>query len=109
MGGALPRPGASILGVLVLSAVILATPAGRRPFWSSDEARFALLADDGLDHGRWLVAELRGHRYLNMPQLFFWAVAGASVRFGRVSEVSAAIPALVSSMAADAGAIADAG
>src|SRR5438094_101451 len=75
MGGALPRPGASILGVLVLSAVILATPAGRRPFWSSDEARFALLAQDALDHGRWLVAELRGRHYLNKPQLFFWALA----------------------------------
>src|SRR5436309_2400218 len=62
MGGALPRPGASILGVLVLSAVILATPAGRRPFWSSDEARFALLAQDALDHGRWLVAERRARR-----------------------------------------------
>src|SRR5437867_1246096 len=106
MGGALPRPGASILGVLVLSAVILATPAGRRPFWSSDEARFALLAQDALDHGRWLVAELRGRHYLNKPQLFFWAVAVASVPFGRVTEVSAAIPALVSSVAGVAGVIA---
>src|SRR5207249_4316958 len=106
MGGALPRPGASILGVLVLSAVILATPAGRRPFWSSDEARFALLAQDALDHGRWLVAELRGRHYLNKPQLFFWAVAVASVPFGRVTEVSAAIPALVSSVAGAAAGVA---
>src|SRR2546425_2135661 len=63
MGGVLRRPSACILGVLVLSVMIVATPAGRRPFWSSDEARFALLAQDALDHGRWLVAELRGqHR-----------------------------------------------
>src|SRR5439155_1594961 len=76
MGGALPRPGASILGVLVLSAVILATPAGRRPFWSSDEARFALLAQDALDHGRWLVAELRGGQRAGWsltPVLAFYA------------------------------------
>src|SRR5256886_17150011 len=78
MGGVGRRPGACMLGVLVLSVMIVATPAGRRPFWSSDEARFALLAQDALDHGRWLVAELRGQHYLNKPQLFFWAVAAAA-------------------------------
>src|SRR5438128_2430193 len=106
MGGVGRRPGACILGVLVLSVMIVATPAGRRPFWSSDEARFALLAQDALDHGRWLVAELRGQHYLNKPQLFCWAVAAAAVPFGRVTEVSAAIPALVSSVAGVAGVIA---
>src|SRR5437016_9734833 len=106
MGGVGRRPGACMLGVLVLSVMIVATPAGRRPFWSSDEARFALLAQDALDHGRWLVAELRGQHYLNKPQLFFWAVAAAAVPFGRVTEVSAAIPALVSSVAGVAGVIA---
>src|SRR5439155_2809075 len=83
MAGVGRRRGASMLGVLVLSVMIVATPAGRRPFWSSDEARFALLAQDALDHGRWLVAELRGQHYLNKPQLFFWAVAAAAVPFGR--------------------------
>ena len=106
MGGGLRRPGASILGVLVLSAMLVATPAGRRPFWSSDEARFALLAQDVVDHGRWLVAELRGRYYLNKPQLFFWAVAAAALPFGRVTEASAAIPALVSSLCGVAGVIA---
>src|SRR5256885_1207248 len=106
MGGVLRRPGASILGVLVLSVMIVAAPAGRRPFWSSDEARFALLAQDALDHGRWLVAELRGQHYLNKPQLFFWAVAAAAVPLGPVTEGSAAIPPLVSSAAGVAGVIA---
>src|SRR2546422_9271484 len=103
MGGVGRRPGACILGVLVLSVMIVATPAGRRPFWSSDEARFALLAQDALDHGRWLVAELRGQHYLNKPQLFFWAVAAAAVPLGRVTGGSAAIPALVSSVAGGGG------
>src|SRR2546429_5204713 len=106
MGGGLRRPGASILGVLVLSAMLVATPAGRRPFWSSDEARFALLAQDVLDHGRWLVAEIRGRYYLNKPQLFFWAVAATALPFGRVTEASAALPALVSSLCGVAGAVA---
>jgi 4-amino-4-deoxy-L-arabinose transferase-like glycosyltransferase len=106
MGGVLRRPGASMLGVLVLSAMIIAVPAGRRPFWSSDEARFALLAQDVVDHGRWLVAELRGRYYLNKPQLFFWAVAAAALPFGRVTEASAALPALVSSLCGVAGVMA---
>src|SRR5256886_13910647 len=106
MGGGLRRPGASILGVLVLPAMLAAPPAGRRPFWSSDEARFALLAQDVLDHGRWLVAEIRGRYYLNKPQLFFWAVAATALPFGRVTEASAALPALVSSLCGVAGGIA---
>src|SRR2546422_9114729 len=106
MGGVLRRPGTCVLGVLVLSVMIVATPAGRRPFWSSDEARFALLAQDALDHGRWLVAELRGQHYLNKPQLFFWAVAAAAGPLGRVTGGSAAIPPPVSSVAGGAGGIA---
>ena len=79
------RPVACALGVLLLALIVAAVPAGRRPFWSSDEARFALLAQDVLDRGQWLVAEVRGETYLNKPQLFFWAVALASLPFGRVT------------------------
>ena len=94
------------VGVLLLALVTAFVPAGRRPFWSSDEARFALLAQDVLDHGHWVVAELRHQSYLNKPQLFFWAVAAASWPFGRVTELSAALPAVLSSVASTAGVIA---
>jgi 4-amino-4-deoxy-L-arabinose transferase-like glycosyltransferase len=100
------RPVACAIGVLLLALLTALVPAGRRPFWSSDEARFALLAQDVLDHGRWLVAEVRGHPYLNKPQLFFWAVAIASWPFGRVTELSAALPAVLSSAASVAGVMA---
>ena len=100
-------PVAACIGtVVVLSAVLAGLPAGRRPFWSSDEARFALLAQDALEHGRWLVAEIRGRDYLNKPQLFFWLVAIVSAPFGRVTEFSAAIPSVVASVAAVGGVIA---
>jgi 4-amino-4-deoxy-L-arabinose transferase-like glycosyltransferase len=100
------RPAVCAVGVLLLALIIAAVPAGRRPFWSSDEARFALLAQDVLDHGHWLVAEIRGQLYLNKPQLFFWAVAIVSLPFGRVTELSAAIPAVLSSVATVAGTMA---
>jgi 4-amino-4-deoxy-L-arabinose transferase-like glycosyltransferase len=92
------RPAAWILGVIVLSAIVITIPAGRRPFWSSDEARYALLGQDVLERGQWLVAQLRDQPYLNKPQLFFWTVAVVSLPFGRVTEATAAIPPVVASL-----------
>jgi 4-amino-4-deoxy-L-arabinose transferase-like glycosyltransferase len=92
------RPAAWLLGVLVLSAIVITVPAGRRPFWSSDEARYALLGQDVLERGQWLVAQLRDQPYLNKPQLFFWTVAVVSMPFGRVSEATAAIPPVIASL-----------
>src|SRR5206468_2832266 len=100
------RAAGCIAGVLLLTALLAAIPAGRRPFWSSDEARFALLAQDTLEHGRWLVAELRGRDYLNKPQLYFWLIALVSLPFGRVTELSAALPGILAAVAAVGGVIA---
>ncbi|MBI4271650.1 MAG: glycosyltransferase family 39 protein [Candidatus Rokubacteria bacterium] len=88
----------ALVGVLALAALILTIPAGRRVFWSSDEARFALLAQDILDHGHWLVPELRGRLYLNKPQLGFWAIALVSWPVGRVTELTAAIPTILAAL-----------
>ncbi|MGH7389117.1 MAG: ArnT family glycosyltransferase [Candidatus Rokuibacteriota bacterium] len=95
----LRHPRLALLAVLALAAVVLTVPVGRKPFWSSDEARFAVLAQDILDHGRWLVPELRGDLYLNKPQLYFWSIALVSLPGGRVTEMTAAIPSLVSALA----------
>ncbi len=100
------RAGLALAGIFALAVLILTVSAGRRVFWSSDEARFALLAQDILDHGRWLVPELRGQLYLNKPQLHFWAIAVASLPAGRVTELSAAIPAVLAALAAVAGVVA---
>jgi 4-amino-4-deoxy-L-arabinose transferase-like glycosyltransferase len=106
MSDARRRAAACALGVLALAAVILLVPAGRRPMWSQDEARQALLGQDILDHGRWLVPDLRGRPYMNKPQLFFWSIALASLPAGRVTEFTAAIPAVMSALAGVAGVIA---
>jgi len=90
----------ALVGILAWAVLILMIPAGRRILWSSNEARYPLLAQDILDHGRWLVPELRGRLYLNKPQLHFWAIAVASLPGGRVSELSGAIPAVFSAVAA---------
>lgn len=95
----LRHPWLALVAVLSLAALVFAAPAGRRPFWSSDEARFAVLAQDILDHGRWLVPELRGELYLNKPQLYFWSIALVSLPVGRVTELTSAIPSIVSALA----------
>jgi len=100
------RAGVLLAGVLALAALVLLIPAGGRIFWSSDEARFALLAQDILDHGRWLVPDLRGRPYLNKPQLQFWAIALVSAPIGRVTEFTAALPAIVASLGTVGGVVA---
>jgi 4-amino-4-deoxy-L-arabinose transferase-like glycosyltransferase len=97
------RPWVYLLGLLVLATVLLSVPAGRRPFWSSDEARQALLGQDIVEHGRWLVPELRGRPYLNKPQLYFWSIALVSRPAGRVTELTAVIPSILSAIAGVAG------
>jgi 4-amino-4-deoxy-L-arabinose transferase-like glycosyltransferase len=96
----------ALVGLLALAFVVFAIPAGRRPFWSSDEARFAILAQDILDQGRWLVPHLRGDLYLNKPQLYFWSIALVSLIAGRVTELTAAIPSVLSAVATVGGVVA---
>lgn len=102
----LARPRLVVAMVLLLATVLVAVPAGRRPFWSSDEARPALLARDILEHGSWLVPTLRERLYLNKPQLYFWSIAVLSLPFGRVTEATAVLPSVVSALLAAAGVVA---
>src|SRR3989454_9624560 len=88
-----------LVAVLAFAALVVGLPAGRSPLWDPNEARYMLLARDILDSGRWLVPDLRGQPYLNKPQLFFWSVAVASLPGGEVTERTAALPAVLSSIA----------
>jgi len=96
----------ALVAVLVFAALVIGLPAGRTPTWDPNEARYMLLARDILDTGRWLIPDLRGAPYLNKPQLFFWAVALASMPGGEVTEWTAALPAVLSSIATVAAAFA---
>src|SRR5262245_9114428 len=93
------RSRAALVAVLAFAALVLWLPAGRAPLWDPNEARYMLLARDILDSGRWLIPDLRGEPYLNKPQLFFWSVAVASLPGGEVTERTAALPGVVSSIA----------
>src|SRR5437867_13058966 len=89
----------ALVAVLAFAALVVGLPAGRAPLWDPNEARYMLLARDILDSGRWLIPDLRGEPYLNKPQLFFWSVAVASLPGGEVTARTAALPAVLSSIA----------
>ena len=79
--------------------VVFALPVGRRPFVNQDEARFALLAREGVEHGQWFLPRVRGVIYLNKPPLFFWTVGLLALPFGVVDERTAPIASVVSALA----------
>jgi len=83
----------------VLAALVLfALPVGRRSLFNQDEARFALLAREAVEHGHWLLPHVRGDIYLNKPPLFFWAVALLSCPFGAVTDGTAPLVSVVAAL-----------
>ena len=94
--------------VLAFAIAVLAIPIGRAPIWAGNDARWVLLARDVVEHGRWLMPEIRGlpNEGLYKPQLFTWSIALASLTSGHVTEFTAALPSAVSALAAVGGIVA---
>lgn len=80
--------------------LVFALPVGRRPLVNQDEARFALLAREGVEHGQWLLPRVRGVIYLNKPPLYFWTVGLLALPFGVVDETTAPLASILSALAA---------
>jgi 4-amino-4-deoxy-L-arabinose transferase-like glycosyltransferase len=78
---------------------VFALPVGRRPLAHQDEARFALLAREAVEHHRWLLPRVRDVIYLNKPPLYFWTVALLAKPFGVVTEATAPLASLLSALA----------
>lgn len=85
-------PGWIFWGIVGLAALLFFLPVGRRVFYASDEARFAILAQDIVEDGRWVLPRIREGVYLNKPPLFFWTIAAFSLLGGRVTEFTAQLP-----------------
>jgi 4-amino-4-deoxy-L-arabinose transferase-like glycosyltransferase len=86
---------------LLLSALaVWSLPVGRRPLASQDEARFALLAREGVEQGQWLLPRIRGVIYLNKPPLYFWTVGLLALPVGVVDETTAPLASIGCALAA---------
>lgn len=86
------RPAAALLVCLLLAAAMAFPGLGRRPLYSAGEVRVALIAQEMLQRGDYLVPRLNGVRYYEKPPLMYWAVAGSYRIFG-VNEFAARFPA----------------
>jgi len=61
---------------------LMAVGLGMRDPWPADEPRFALIAQDMLRSGDWLIPRVGGDLYADKPPFFFWLLATAMALTG---------------------------
>ena len=99
------RPGRSssrdvmldIAWLVGLGLLFMATGLGLRDPWPPDEPRFALVAQDMLRTGDWLIPRVGGDLYADKPPLFFWLIAVATSLTGSL-RVGFLLPSLLAGL-----------
>jgi 4-amino-4-deoxy-L-arabinose transferase-like glycosyltransferase len=81
---------------LLVAAALFLPAIGQRTIFISDEARYALLARNMVEHGQWLVPHIDDEVHMEKPPLFMWAIALLSLVTGDVNELTATLPAALS-------------
>lgn len=97
------RPGAvrprdvllDLLWLVGLGLLLMGAGLGLRDPWPADEPRFALIAQDMLRSGDWLMPRVGGDLYPDKPPVFFWLLAAAMAVTGSV-KLGFLIPSLLS-------------
>lgn len=86
----------AIAFLLGIAIVALFWDLNRRDLWKPDETRYALIAQEMLVTGKYLVPHANGDLYSEKPPLFFWMIcAAAGLTGGTVTETSARLPSAV--------------
>jgi 4-amino-4-deoxy-L-arabinose transferase-like glycosyltransferase len=80
-----------------LGLLFMATGLGLRDPWPPDEPRFALVAQDMLRTGDWLIPRVGGDLYAAKPPLFFWLIAVATSLTGSL-RVGFLLPSLLAGL-----------
>lgn len=78
--------------ILALTLPLFLVGLGDRPIWIPLEARYALVAREMLEGGRWILPHLGGEMYPDKPPLLFWSIALLSAFASGVSEWTARLP-----------------
>jgi hypothetical protein len=71
-----------VCGLVALALLLMAAGFGLRDPWPADEPRFALVAQDILRSGDWLMPRAGGDPYADKPPFFFWLMATAMALTG---------------------------
>ena len=71
-----------VAGLVALAVLLMGAGLGLRDPWPADEPRFALIAQDMLRSGEWLIPRVGGDLYADKPPLYFWLLASAMALTG---------------------------
>ena len=87
-----------LLWLVGLGLLVIAAGLGLRDPWPADEPRFALIARDMVESGRWLVPMVGGDYYSDKPPLYFWIMAACYALTGSL-RIAFLLPSLLSALA----------
>jgi hypothetical protein len=68
--------------LVALAVLLMGAGLGLRDPWPADEPRFALIAQDMLRSGDWLIPRVGGDLYADKPPFYFWLMASAMALTG---------------------------
>jgi 4-amino-4-deoxy-L-arabinose transferase-like glycosyltransferase len=85
--------------LVALALLFMAVGLGLRDPWPADEPRFALIAQDMLRSGDWLIPRVGGDLYADKPPVFFWLLAASMALTGSL-RVGFLLPSLLAGIGA---------
>jgi 4-amino-4-deoxy-L-arabinose transferase-like glycosyltransferase len=85
--------------LVALALMLMGAGLGLRDPWPADEPRFALVAQDMLRSGDWLIPRVGGDLYADKPPFFFWLLASSMVLTGSM-RVGFLLPSLLAGIGA---------
>ena len=83
--------------LVALALLLMGAGLGLRDPWPADEPRFALIAQDMLRSGDWLIPRIGGDLYADKPPFYFWLLASAMALTGSL-RLGFLLPSLVAGL-----------
>ena len=82
-----------------IGALLFLPGLAAHDLWNPDEARYAEVAREMTETGRYLLPRLNGELYTQKPPLLFWAMCAAGWLRGELDETAVRLPSALSAMA----------
>lgn len=85
----------SLTILVLLSLAMFFLNLGVRDLWAPDEGEYALISQEMLESGDWIIPTINGIPSAQKPPLFNWIAAILSLPAGRVTELTARLPSAI--------------